>query len=273
MGTADMYFTNPVIEDYALYALAKRFPKKYTYERLPSFWEAERSRTMAINLWRKEQGQKRLPLPGPRVVKAVPAKILDPLLGQLIRAKKESDRSAVAGRIAAKGLGALPGISRRLKSISKGDPAHGVLDSLARSLACCVVKVESIGPDNREIESWLSPLVGRSLTSDALLGIAKNVVGRWPKGARGVEIRAIRDNDGGGVIVVVQQLSSGEVFRADNDLDTFVDVRLRMKQVDNSRGSGIGSLFGSQWPTINLVLSSDPFDPFYVALLLATQKP
>ncbi|MDJ0976278.1 MAG: hypothetical protein QNJ98_17590 [Planctomycetota bacterium] len=196
-------FSDPRIADIAAYALSQRFPKRYTFDLGATQTIRDRQRIMALNVWRRANGQDTVPLPKRRRVARTPAAELEPLLKAASGAEGEAQADATA-RLEALGLAALPGLLAHANALDEKHPRRAPLVELASRLGAHVAVLRVEGPEPakdsalaRAIDALKDrPLDGKHVTA-VLLEAAKAL----PEGSRAVRFEARREPDLTGIVV------------------------------------------------------------------------
>jgi hypothetical protein len=199
-------YYNPRVCDLAGYALALRWPERYTFDLEAPLSQRNRQVVELKNVWRKAQGLAALPLPQPPEIPASPDEIVQPLLDQLLQSPGNEGRQAI-DKLEVLGLGALPAVRRTLANLAADDPARPMVAALAARLANIVREI-NLEPDSLEPEGGLAEhlaaLKGQSLSSKALVDLLLDVTrGRSPS-SNGIEIEVSRSGDNTGVILMVR---------------------------------------------------------------------
>lgn len=183
--------------------LAVLFPKKYHFEKTPSFFEKRMLATEAANLWRKAQGLPALPPPTRPMIPTVADGEVDVRIAAVCQATSPSQLATAKEHLGALGLPAVSRIVRFLAS-EPSAPHAAELDSICRDLANIVRAVE-LSPDfrsNPALVEHLNRMKGKPLEPDfldALLPLLRSE-GR----ARAYSLRVQRDNDGRGVALTIE---------------------------------------------------------------------
>jgi hypothetical protein len=197
----------PRICDYAGHVLNEIDPATYGFDLAAPLADRNRRRVELKNAWRRVRQQPPLPVPPPRIVPPVPEEKLERLLMKLPR-NSSQEQKEVREAIESLGLGALPGVLRRLEK--ETDAGHETLEQIGRRLACIVDRIEfaeqSLKPD-AALGARLQSLKRRSLNPAIVIQIVADTAKSPPKGVYGIVFSAYRGADGKGVMVYVDLLN------------------------------------------------------------------
>lgn len=206
-------FSDPRICDMAGLVLNGLAPRRYPFDLEAPLVERDRARLALKNVWREAHGQAPLPLPVRKAVAPVPEEKLRPLLEKLTRGP-EAERKATEREIERLGVGALPGVLKRLEGA--GDPDRAVLERLARRLACLVTEVviaeDSLEPDPL-LAARLQDMKGRPFDPGTFVHTVSSLVKLWPGRVHAVRLTADRAGDGTGMVLKVDLLDKARAGR------------------------------------------------------------
>jgi hypothetical protein len=207
-------YSDPRICDVAGQMLNHLDSKMYAFDVSASLARRDSNLIELKNVWRLDHGLMPLPLPVPRTISEVPETKLGPLVDRLLSAPP-ARRTDVEREIEKLGLGALPGVQRRLqKPGDKTDPQRAILEHLARRIACIIDKAE-IGQDSPKPDSTLraklAAMKGRSFDPALFFELVQLSDQNLPAGVHGLRICVDRAGDGTGVAVKVYLLDQHQV--------------------------------------------------------------
>jgi len=192
-------FENPKIAYTAAYALSQCFPKRYSFPKAISWFDAESNLARSLNVWRQGRGLAALPLPTRPYLPKIKPEILDPLLTNLLKATTKQGSDGSARAIRDLGLPALSGVLSRQTFVK-----NAALDKLAIDMSNTIRSVDIQGDPQSKL--WLSrvrQLVGQTMNPDVLRKEIDLLVKSWPKEAKSLVIRAERDQFAAGFSVEV----------------------------------------------------------------------
>ncbi len=205
-------YYSPRVCDLAGYALALRWPDRYTFDLEASLIERNRQIVELKNIWRGTQGLAPLPLPPLPEIPAVPDEIVQPLLDQLLQLPAEDGRQ-ISDQIEALGLGALPAVRRKLTDLAADHPARPRVIALATRLANIVREIdlepESIEPKG-SLAEHLAALKGQSLSSRKIVDLVLDVTRGGSPGSTGIDLEVDRAGDNAGVLLTIQLTTVNE---------------------------------------------------------------
>jgi hypothetical protein len=218
-GTWDgKHFSDPRLCDVAGHILSQREPDLYSFDLGAPLPRRNRGIIEMKNVWRKRHGLAPLPLPAPKVIAPIPRQTLLPLLEALV-SKPGGQPGEIEARIERLGLGALPDVLDRLNKTGKDAPERGVLERLARRLACIVdgvvIAEGSIKP-NAAFAARLEAMKGKPFEPDAFLSLVRLPVEQLPAEVYALRFSVNRTGDGTGVTLRVHLLDEIQAKELDH---------------------------------------------------------
>ncbi len=126
------------------------------------------------------------------------------------------ERSPASTALRQLGLGALPGLLKRLDATGNDDPARAVLERLSRRLACTVVEVvvaeNSVRPD-AALAARLEAMKGKPFDPRAFVQTIRDLVSKLPQGVHAFRLAANREGDGTGLTITIDLLDETRASR------------------------------------------------------------
>lgn len=199
---------DPRICDLAGQALNDLDPARYAFDAAAPLPERNRALAQLKNVVRIAKGMAALPVPEIAKVPPAPQEQLSPLLDQLLRSSV-ADRPAHQRAIEGLGLGALPGVHKRLESKGLTDTERAVLAEEVWRLATIVTEVVTAPKSAKPEETLLAKLdgmKGRSFEPETFLKVIQSLLTDTPRGVRGFRFAAVRMGDGRGFAIKVDLL-------------------------------------------------------------------
>jgi hypothetical protein len=191
--------------DWAADGLTRMWDLKPVIDREQPFRVRERQRHLVENERRKRQ--KRPPLPEVVFPKMTPvlAKMIDPLVEQLLAEKTDEGQQAVIAKIHALGTGCLPSINRALKKMDAQHPKRRFLQEIAGQLSFSISDVRVMDGSvemPKELTDDLLKLRGKVLAAVEFTKLAEHFREQTPVNLTG-RLMIDRSNDGSGAILWV----------------------------------------------------------------------
>jgi hypothetical protein len=201
-------YTDPRICDVAGHVLNQLAPDKYAFDLGAPLARRDRAIVELKNVRRKAHGLALLPVPVLKVIAPIPDEKLQPLIEKLLQTP-EAERPKASAKIEELGLGALPGIQKRLAGITKkDDPERAVLEKLAQRIACIIDEAtlteNSVKPD--VVVGKLRNMKGRPFESGSFMELIRSLVKDLPEGVHALRFTVDRTGDGTGVALKVTLL-------------------------------------------------------------------
>lgn len=246
-GMSALIYNQPVNDprmgDVAGEYLAQRFPGKYTYDISATPKQRERQRLACLNVWRREHGQEALPAPPEQRIAPAPEDVVLPALRTVATSDDFAERSAVDAVLAKLGVAALAPLRAFMATLPVGDPGRTRLENEEELLACTVTQTELqiANPVDevwrRQFQEQLDAWKNQPLTSTKFIALVVDLAGKLWQGIGGFDLRAIRDEDLGGVRVILKLLPAATRSGLPTRWQSHEGVMLANKALCSSTGS------------------------------------
>jgi hypothetical protein len=197
-------FSDPRVCDLAGHVLHQFLPDRYSFDLSAPLEQRDRNLVELKNVWRRAHGQPPLPLPARPVIPTVADERLLPLVEKFLHGPADEQAKAEQ-QIHQLGLGALPGVVRRLEKTGKGELARPALEALSRRLACLVVAVviaDDSLPPGPTLAGQLEAMKGKPFDPRVFIRTISTLMGTLPRSVHGLRFSTHRPGDGGMTIRV-----------------------------------------------------------------------